>query len=73
MVCSGLNYRRLDGNLVVMVIAVVGAVFSTGRSFGRVHQSFMSHQQVTVKRQYKQLGVGQWGRGSTRSKGGGIR
>jgi hypothetical protein len=44
MMGGGLNYRRLDCNLVVVVVAVVGTVFSTGRSFGRMHQSLMSHQ-----------------------------
>lgn len=54
---------------MVVIIAIVGAVFSTGRTFGRVHQSLMSHQQVTVRLRYKPLGLGIGGWESTGSKG----
>lgn len=33
---------------MVAIAAVRGTMFSTGRTLGRVDQSFMSHQQVTV-------------------------
>ena len=70
MVSSGLNDRGLDCSLVVMVVAVMGTVFSTGRSFGRMHQSLMSHQQVTVDPRYQQLGesIGGWGEGQKKQR-----
>jgi hypothetical protein len=44
-----LNDGRLNWNLVVVILgSVMRAMFTTGRTFGWMNQSLMSHQEVTA-------------------------
>jgi hypothetical protein len=46
---GGLNDGRLNWNLMVVILgSVMRAMFTTGRTFGWMDQSLMSHQKVTA-------------------------